>query len=157
MKKLQALRQHLLDALPAERHYTDQLHVRVDNGTLYCTAGNDLNHQQRYTVQLSFDEYQDTLDELTVPLLEWLRCYEPSALTPNTLVFDAELLPNGHWRIALSVPLSERIKVHKDCAHQRYHTEHLLPTYADDFCQSRQWSLVMNDERAHNEWPLQTP
>lgn len=157
MKKLKALRQHLLDALPADRHYADQLQVHVDSGTIHCASGNDLNHQQRYTAHFSLEAYQDTLDELTVPLLEWLRCYEPSALTPNALTFDATLLANGHWRIALSVPLSERVKVYKDCAHQRYHTDHMLPTYADDFCHSRQWSLVVNDEHAHNEWPLQTP
>lgn len=154
MKKLQSLHQHLLNALPTERHYADQLQVRVEHGTLHCTSGHNLNHQQSYTVQISIDEYQDTLDELTVPLLEWLRCYEPSALTQRAVEFDVDSLPSGRSKITLRVALTERVRVHKDCARQQYTTEHMMPAYADDFCHGRRWSLSVEDVRSHQEWPL---
>lgn len=109
MKKLAALRQHLLDTVRNPgRHKIrpDQLLAFASNGR---TEGQEQDHfVSHYTAEIIVTEYAGRGEDLLDTVRRWFIANEPAA-APDALQWDAELLDNEGVDIEFKLPLSERL------------------------------------------------
>ncbi|MCM2973503.1 phage tail protein [Larsenimonas suaedae] len=145
MKKLTALRQYLIDAVPHLQRDPDGLLTFVEDGTIEFSAGPTLSHGYTFTAQLVLTDFADDVDTVMVPLLDWLAVYQPDLAPAEAVRFEAEVLSNSAVDLALRVQLTERVIAKKDCDTGKISVEHRMPRFDVDTCGPRRWQLMAED------------
>lgn len=157
MKKLHALRAHLLGAVPALQRAPERLLTFIDEGSIRFDRGQHLSHEYRAEARLTVSDYSGHLDTLTIPLLQWLAHYEPDTPPDDAVRLKAEILGNGAWTLALTVRLTERVVARVDCDAGTIESDHRMPAYPIEACPATHWQLYARgpgeDEYAlESEW-----
>ncbi|MEQ9133310.1 MAG: phage tail protein, partial [Salinisphaeraceae bacterium] len=143
MRKLQHLRQHLLDRVAGLAANPDRLLTFVQDGAIEFHRGQHLSHEYQVPAQLVLTDYSGDLDEVMIPLLQWLSRYEPGLSPKDGLRFEAEILANNRWDLMLTVPLTERVVAVVNCDEGRIDVEHRLPEYDIEPCPAEHWRLYI--------------
>lgn len=154
MKKLTALRQHLIDAVPHLQRDPDQLLTFVEDGTIEFAPGANLSHGYTFTAQLVLLDYAAEVDAVIVPLLDWLSVYQPDLTPAEALKFEAEILNNDAVDLALRVQLTERVVAKRDCDTGQIRLDHRMPSFDIESCGPRRWQLLSKDHKGDDEYRL---
>lgn len=157
MIKLQALRQHLLEAVPDLKRGPEKLLTFVQDGGVAFARGQHLSHEYRVDAQIVITDYSGSLDTLMIPLLQWLSRYQPDLDPDEAIRLEAEVLSNDAWDIALTVRLTERVIALVDCDAGTISAERRMPAYPIDACPALSWSLHIkgpgeDDYQLESEW-----
>lgn len=134
MKKLFALRQFLIDAVPGLERDPDRLRTFVEDGSIEFHRGPNLSHQYTYTAQLIAIDWAADTDTLICPLLDWLSIYQPDLDPAQAVSFEAEILNNDAVDLALRVQLTERVVAKRDCETGLIYAEHRMPKFEQERC-----------------------
>lgn len=154
MRKLDALRQHLLDAVPDLKRNPDKMLTFVQNGRIKFHRGQHLSHEYIVPAQIIITDYSEDLDALIIPLLQWLNIYEPGIDPDEAISLEAEILNNHAYDIALSVQLTERVVAIVDCEAGTINADHRMPEYPIDACPSTHWTLYLRKLGMPNEYTV---
>ncbi|MCC5882474.1 MAG: phage tail protein [Halomonas sp.] len=141
MIKLQALRQHLIDAVPDLKRGPEKLLTFVQDGGIAFARGQHLTHEYRVDAQIIITDYSGSLDTLMIPLLQWLSRYQPDLDPDEAIRLEAEILSNNAWDLALTVRLTERVIALVDCEAGKINAEHRMPAYPIEACPALSWEL----------------
>tara|TARA_B100002049_G_scaffold222490_1_gene192385 strand:- start:43 stop:552 length:510 start_codon:yes stop_codon:yes gene_type:complete len=163
MKKLHALRAHIIAAVPQLRRDPDRLLTFVDDGRIEFNRGPALTHEYHATVRLVLTDYVGEPDAVILPVLQWLNRFEPD-LDPNDgLRFEILVIDHETVDLELDIQITERVIAKTDCATGRIEATHLMHDYGDaDACGPQNWQLyvwnhVDDDQyRLVAEWPAQS-
>ncbi len=116
MNKIALLRSALVAALPEFNTDPDRLVIFVDKGRLVSRLTPALGYEWRYGVRLEFHEFTRSPDDIAVPLLLWLRQYQPDRLldfarADTALGFAADIIDDKSWDIVFAFELTEAVAV----------------------------------------------
>ncbi|GHC17606.1 hypothetical protein GCM10010082_06080 [Kushneria pakistanensis] len=145
MKKLTALRQYLIDAVPHLQRDPDQLLTFVEDGTIEFAPGANLSHGYTFTAQLVLTDFADDVDTVMIPLLDWLAVYQPDLVPAEAIKFEVEILNNDAVDLALRVQITERVVAKRDCDTGQINISHRMPRFDIETCGPRRWQLMAND------------
>lgn len=116
MLKPALLREFLTQCEPHFLQNTEALEVYATEGNVIATgtAGNSFLYSYKLNV-LAMD-YPGSLDNLTLPILKWVREQQPALLfNPDKreagIRFDADILDNDTADILIVLPVTERVVV----------------------------------------------
>ena len=141
MIKLQALRKHLLEAVPDLKRGPEKLLTFVQDGGIAFSRGQHLSHEYRVDAQIVITDYSGSLDTLMIPLLQWLSRYQPDLDPDEAIRLEAEILSNDAWDLALTVRLTERVIALVNCETGTINAEHRMPAYPIEVCPALSWEL----------------
>lgn len=141
MKKLAALRAHLLAAVPGLARNPDRVLTFVESGRVEFHRGPSLSHGYTIPAQIVLTDYSGEIDAVILPLLHWLSIHEPDLDPAEAVRFDAEILDNNSWDLALTVTLTERVVATLDTATGHIHSQHRMPAYPDPADRPAQWRV----------------
>ncbi|NNC24263.1 phage tail protein [Salinisphaera sp. USBA-960] len=149
MKKLAALRAHMLAAVPGLAANPEHLLTYVNDGTIEFYSGPNLTHGYQLTANVVITDYAGDLDAITVPLLEWLTTYNPDIDPAQAVRIEAEILANDRLDIALTVSLAERVVTRVDAETGAITIDHRMPAYPghDIDANAGHWTLYADDTR----------
>lgn len=125
MKKLEDLRNHLLANVPGLKRNPDKLLTFIEDGSIEFWPGPNLSHAYAIPIQIIVTDYAGNVDDLILPILSWLKVREPGHDPMNTIRFEAELLNNNSYDIAITVNVTERVIV--KATEAGLDVEHVLP------------------------------
>ena len=116
MKKLNSLRQHLENAIPALQQNPDQMLIFADTGALRSTSAQGLSFEYSYTLNLILTNYAGDLSAIAIPLFDWVRVNQSELMANLSKVqegikFEVDVLNNDLVDVAIYVPLTERVIV----------------------------------------------
>lgn len=116
MIKPLALRTALVAALPEFQTDPDRLSIFVDKGRVVSRLTPGLGYEYRYRLRLFVEAFTGAPDAIMVPLLLWLRVNQPELFLrfgrdDDTLNFEADILDQGSWDIAISFDLTEAVQL----------------------------------------------
>lgn len=139
MKKLEDLRGHLLANVPGLKRNPDKLLTFIEDGSIEFWSGPNLSHAYAIPVQIIVTDYAGNVDELILPILSWLKVREPGHDPMNTIRFEAELLNNNSYDIAITVNVTERVIV--KATEAGLDVEHVLPEAPMEM-DATEWELI---------------
>lgn len=154
MKKLELLRQHLINRIPGLKKSPERLLTFIERGTIECHRGETLSHEYSMPVRIVLTDYSDEIDAVMIPLLQWLCHYQPDLDPQQAINFDAEILSNNAFDLALEVRLTERVIAKVDCEQGRIISEHRTPEFPVDACPATSWEVFLKDHSAENDYRL---
>lgn len=143
MKKLQALRRHLINTIPGLTKDPDRLLTFIQDGNIEYHVGEHLSHQYRVPVKIVLTEHCGDLDLVMIPLLQWLNHYQPDLVPEEAVSFQAELLTNESWDLAIEVTLTERVVAKVNCEEERIDIDHRMPEFPLSPCPAQHWQLYI--------------
>ncbi|MCU1717425.1 phage tail protein [Pseudomonas sp. 5P_3.1_Bac2] len=116
MNKPDALRQHLLAAIPELEQNPQRLALSLEQGQLRSTAAGGLSFEYSYVLNLNVSDFSASLDALVVPLLAWLRVNQHELLAnqsqaANAIRFSSDNANAQGGSLSISLALSERVLV----------------------------------------------
>ncbi len=116
MIKPESLRTALVAALPEFQTDGDRLSIFVDKGRVVSRLTPGLGYEYRYRLRLFVEAFTGAPDTIMVPLLLWLRVNQPELFLrfgrdDDTLIFEADILDQGSWDIAISFDLTEAVQL----------------------------------------------
>lgn len=159
MIKPDSLRAHLTAAIPGLARDPDQLQVFIDRGTLVATAAPGLSFEYRYTLNLVFTDYAGHPDAVMVPLLAWIATEQPELLANPALRdqigFEADILAHDLIDLSITVPLTERVGVHRR-AGGGVDVEHYPEPQPDPAFAAPHWEVSAGGEVVAN-WDVPAP
>ncbi|KAF1719807.1 phage tail protein [Pseudoxanthomonas wuyuanensis] len=154
MNKPQSLRDHLSAAVEDLRRDPERLLVFIEGGSVVSTLAPGASFEYRYTLKLVVTDFGGHPDALMVPLLDWVRAHQSELLANDRLReqirFEAEVLANDKVDVELTLPLTERVGVHRH-ADGRVEVEHFPEPLIDGPLPARHWQLYVMGELAA-EW-----
>lgn len=108
------LRTALEAALPEFVSEPDRLAIYVDNGRVVSRRKPGLSYEYRYELRLFFEAFTRGPDAIMVPLLLWIRDYQPDLMLryereDQAIVFAADILDQSTWDIAVRFELTEAV------------------------------------------------
>lgn len=156
MNKLDALRKHLLSAVPDLKRNPDRLRTYVPEGRIRFHRGQTLSHEYQATAEIILIGHTGSMDTVVIPLLQWLSHYQPD-LDPDSLRFSAEVINHEEYDLIFSVELTERVVARVNCNAGRIDSEHRMPEYPIDACPAKHWRLYAkgppdNEHVLQSEW-----
>lgn len=155
MRKLEALRKHLLASIPGLKKNSDRLLTFIEDGTIEFHRGQHLSHQYTVPARIVLTDYSGDTDAVIIPLLQWLATYQPDLEPEEAVRFQAELLNNKAWDLAIEVTLTERVVAIVDCEAGKIVAEHRMPEFPIDPCPAKEWQLYIRDNQAdENDYDL---
>ncbi|WP_438767893.1 phage tail protein [Kushneria sp. TE3] len=154
MKKLTALRQHLIDAVPHLQRDPDQLLTFVEDGAIEFAPGPNLSHGYTFTAQIVLTDFADDIDTVMIPLLDWLGVYQPDLVPAEAVKFEAEILNNSAVDLALRVQITERVVAKRDCTTGQIHAHHRMPRVDTEQCPAERWQLLIKDDSTGSAYEL---
>lgn len=125
MRKLEDLRNHVIENVPGLKRNPDKLLTFIEDGKIEFWSGPNLSHSYSIPVQIIVTDYAGNVDDLILPILSWLKVREPGHDPMNTIRFEAELLSNNSYDIAITVNVTERVIV--KATEAGLDVEHVLP------------------------------
>jgi hypothetical protein len=114
VKKVQALRDMMLSVIPELHAHPENLTIFVNDGRITCRATGTLSFEYAYNVNIVIQDFTGDEDQVVVPLLTWIASNEPDLLerAPHQpFGFDIELLDSNARDIAITLPLTELVKL----------------------------------------------
>lgn len=153
MIKLTHLRQHLLERIPGLSRNPERLLTFIEDGTLKHHRGPTLSHQYRVPVRIVLTDHSGELDAVMIPLLQWLAHYQPDLDPDEAVTFQAELLSNSTWDLAIDVTLTERVVAQVNCETGRIDVEHRMPEFPIDACPTEHWQVYLRNLTTR-DWDL---
>lgn len=118
MKKPQALREYILNALPDLPQDQDRLLIFANEGKLRSTFAPGFSFEMSYVLDLIITDYSGDPEIFGIVIFSWLMDNQPELLAniKNTegIHFEAELIDNGKYDLNFKIPLSERVIVKKN-------------------------------------------
>lgn len=113
MRKLQGLKAHMIKAL-AHRGTQDNpadLHVHIPQGALQATMRPGLGFSYSYTLVLAVFDFAHSVDEIMIPLLLWVRRWQPDllALGAGGVPFEVDDLDDGKVDVMIRLALTETV------------------------------------------------
>jgi len=163
MRKLSALRAHVLAAVPQLARDPDRLLTFVVDGRIEYRRGPTLTHEYAGGVRLVITDYSGDPDAVIIPVLAWLNRYEPD-LDPKTgIAFDIELIDHNTVDIELTIQLTERVIATVDNTTGQIRARHVVHDYGDEQpSASNEWQLLVASQHGNGEdyqpvarWPAQ--
>lgn len=154
MKKLHSLRAYLLERIPDLKRNPDRLLTFIEDGSIEFHRGAHLSHQYRVPVRVVLTDHAGELDTVIIPLLQWLSRYQPDLAPEEAVTFQAELLDNQRWDLAIDVTLTERVVALVDCDAGTIHVDHHQPEFEIDPCAAGNWQLYIRDVDEREEYDL---
>lgn len=163
MLKPESLRRHLEAADPWVAAHPDRVLTFVDEGSVRTTLTRGLSYEYAYTLNLIFTDFEQHPDTLIVPILLWLRQYQPEMVQNPDLMregfaFEADILTHQTMDLSIKLQLTERVIVSEVDGQLRatHATEPPLDPYAgvvDD------WTIVNVQPETAPDWtvPIPTP
>lgn len=145
MKKLQALRSHLLQAVPDLQRGPEKLLTFIEDGAIRFHRGPNYSHQYTMPARIIITDYRGEVDAVIIPLLEWISRFEPDADPEQAIQLEAEILNNQAYDLMLTVTLKERVVAKADCEEGRIVAEHRMPEYEQEMCPATAWELYVRD------------
>ncbi|MBB5985303.1 phage tail protein [Sphingobium lignivorans] len=114
--KHEHLRACLVDALPELARNPDKLSIYMTGGRLIARYGPNLGFQYDATLQIDVIGFSGQPAAFFLPLILWLRRYEPAALlnhdtAEQRLRFEIDMVDNGAVDITIGLPMSEAVDV----------------------------------------------
>lgn len=144
MKKLSALRQHIIKSLPDLNTDPDKFLSFIEDGNIIMNRGPNLTHKWDFVGQFILVEFTQDIDVLVVAILQWLRRYEPDQRPEDAVQFEAEITSETTLDLILRIRLSERVIVNVDDKNQELNATHTMPSF-DEPTYSGPWSLYLQD------------
>lgn len=141
MIKLQSLRRHLLNSVPALAENPDRLRTYIPEGRIRFHRGQHLSHEYRVTAEVIIIGHTGSTDAVVIPLLQWLSHYQPDLDPETALRFSAEVMNDTEVDLIFSVELTERVVALVNCDAGRIESEHRMPEFPIDACPARHWQL----------------
>lgn len=141
MRKLEDLRRHLLENVPKLKRNPDKLLTFIEDGNIEFWQGPNLSHAYSIPVQLIITDYAGSVDDIVIPVISWLSVREPGHDPMNTIRFEAELLNNNSYDIAITVNITERVIV--KATENGLDIEHVLPEPAMEM-DATEWEIIMD-------------
>jgi hypothetical protein len=154
MKKLHSLRAYLVERIPDLKRNPDRMLTFIEDGSIEFHRGAHLSHEYRVPVRIVLTDHSGELDTVFIPLLQWLSRYQPDINPQEGITFQAELLSNKAWDLAIDVTLTERVVALVDCDAGTIHVDHRQPEYAIDPCAAGNWQLFIRDVEASEDYDL---
>lgn len=154
MKKLHALRTHLLNSVPKLKGNPERLLTFIEDGTIEFHRGEHLSHQYSVPARIVLTDHSGDIDAVIIPLLQWLSHYQPDLNPEEAVRFQAELLSNNAWDLAIDVTLTERVVALVDCTLGTITAEHRMPEFPIEACASKNWELYIRDAEAEEDYTL---
>ncbi|RLM23686.1 phage tail protein [Brenneria alni] len=91
--------------------------VWVEKGSIEI-AGDDSSFMYRYPISVFAMDYPGNIDDLTLPILDWIRVNQPDLLLnpdKNKLIeFDADIANDDTADVLFKIPVWERVIVTRD-------------------------------------------
>jgi hypothetical protein len=154
VKKLELLRNHLVNTIPNIKKNPDRLLTFIESGRIEFHRGQSLSHQYTVSARIVLTDYSGEIDAVMIPLLQWLSHYQPDLVPEEAVRFDAELLNNKAWDLALEVTLTERVVAVVNCDEGKIVSEHRTPEFPIDPCAAKNWQLYIRDTGTEDEYDL---
>ncbi len=149
MNKPQSLRNHLLAAIADLQRDTERLLVFIEGGSVVSTLAPGASFEYRYTLKLVVTDFGGHPDSLMVPLLDWIRVEQSELLTNTSLReqirFEAEVLANDKVDVEITLPLTERVGVHRH-NNGEVHVEHFAEPVIEAPFPAQHWHLLIRGE-----------
>lgn len=146
MHKLQSLRDHLLTAPATLKIEPDLLLTYADKGVVISSPdGTNEHYEFKYNANIIIENFAGQSDQLTYWVLTWLAAKQPNH-TEQAFEFQADHLNDKAVDIALTIPLTETIKVSRDINND------IVLHHADDpslkpvLLPAVEWSLFIQDD-----------
>ncbi|RUT67206.1 phage tail protein [Morganella morganii] len=116
MLKPKLLRDFLTAREPYFRQNAEALEVYASKGSIIATSTPGLSFLYSYELNVLAMDYPNSLDNLTVTILKWVRKHQPSLIfNPDKrergISFDADILDNNTADILFVMPVTERVIV----------------------------------------------
>lgn len=127
MNKINHLRNHILQRVSTLQKSPERLIIFIENGSIDFSAGNNLSHKYHFPARLVITDWHESVDLIILPILEWLRAYEPGFNPSEIIRFDAEILNHEKVDLSLTINLTELVIVKKSCDESAYQVEHKIP------------------------------
>lgn len=141
MRKLEDLRKHLMANVGGLKRNPEKLLTFIEDGAIEFWPGPNLSHAYAIPVQIIVTDYAGNVDDLILPILSWLQVREPGHDPMNTIRFEAELLNNNSYDIAITVSITERVIVKATDA--GLDVEHVLPEPPMEI-DATEWEIIMD-------------
>jgi len=142
MKKLSALRQHLL-AMPDNTIDPDNLRFFVERGSVLSDAhGANEHFEPRYKATIIVLNYSGDFYRLTFWLLGWLKQNQPDH-DPEAIGFEIDVLDGSSADLSLTLDLTETVKVARSPEGIVFH--HSAEPNLTDRLEAKAWSLFVAD------------
>lgn len=116
MLKPDSLRKALCNAVPELRKNPEMLRLFIDSGSIGATLAASLSFEKRYTLNVVVTDYTGDIDVLLVPVMAWLREYQPDIMTTDEgrkkgFTWIADINNDSSIDISISLLLTERTLV----------------------------------------------
>jgi hypothetical protein len=114
MKKVEALRDLLVGAVPGLRANPENLSLFVAKGKIGMIRSTTLSFEYRFTATIVVQDYAGDLDLIFLPLLAWVAENQPELLRrqdAEPFTFEVDLLDQETRDVEISIELIERVKV----------------------------------------------
>lgn len=116
MLKPDSLRKALCNAVPELRKNPEMLRLFIDSGSIGATLAASLSFEKRYTLNVVVTDYTGDIDVLLVPVMSWLREYQPDIMTTDEgrkkgFTWIADINNDSSIDISISLLLTERTMV----------------------------------------------
>ena len=138
MLKPTSLRAALETACAWLRTNPNKLTVNIEGGHLRLTAAPTRSFEYRYSLRLTLLDFPEHPSAIFVPLIQWIERQQPEllqnpALQEQGLRFEADILNNNTADLAITLKLTERVKVtlNPDGTHLAEHLPEPTDPYAD--------------------------
>ncbi|MCC8379564.1 phage tail protein [Xenorhabdus sp. PB30.3] len=130
MLKPNLLREMIVRHEPFFNQNPDRLEVFVTKGNLMATGTQSASFLYQYQLEVLALDYPNPLDNLSIPILAWARLHQPDLLfnperRKDGFRFEVDLLNNDTADILFTLPVSERVVVHRE-------EGQLMPTHLDE-------------------------
>lgn len=138
MLKPTTLRTALEAACQWLRHNPDKLTVNIESGHLRLTAAASRSFEYAYTLRLTLLDFPEHPSAVFVPVIQWLERNQPELLQnparqEQGIRFEADILSNSTADLAITLQLTERVRVtlNPDGTHLAEHLPEPTDPYAD--------------------------
>lgn len=121
MDKLNSLRQHLINNVPAIKRSPENLHVFAEDGHIHYTPGRDSHFSYHFKAVVIVTELALHADAVFVPLIVWCK-HNQTDLGRDAIKFLADPLDGNSIDLRIEIPLDERVLVTEVSG--GYSTEH---------------------------------
>lgn len=149
MIKPTSLRDHLVSALTELQRDPERLLIFINRGSVVSTLAPGASFEYRYTLTLVITDFGGHPDGVMVPLLDWVRVYQSELLSNDRMrelvAFEAEVLANDKVDLQITLPLTERVGVHRQ-PDGRIDVEHYPEPVIEGPLPPRRWQLYLQDE-----------
>lgn len=163
MLKPESLRRHLEATAPWVAAHPDRLLTFIDEGDVRSTLRAGLSFEYRYTLNFIATDFEGHADTLIVPILLWLRRYQPEMLQNPELMragfsFEADILTHQTMDLSIKLQLTERVIVSTvDGAMRATHADEPALDPYEGVVDT--WELINSQPNTAPDWtvPIPTP